>query len=370
VLRPRLVPAVALVVVLAGCGGAPFGGSTTPSPETGAPTTTAPPFPPGASGGGVDVIELLGAHAAALSGTDHRYRLVRTVNRTGTPIPPVNRTVHAGVVDGEARALVRATGPAYPQAPVERWRTDVLTVDRALDDRGWTYDVSYGGLADMPVVTDRTALSAALSGAEWAYVGRTDDGLLRYEAAFAPDDGVSDPEGTFVVDTDGVVRSLAVEYVRTLPGGGQVAVGVEYELERSVGPPSPPDWLDEVPRLVPRRSGETAVAVVNRGGGTVPAGTNLSAGARAGPDGPGVLRPGLRDDGLRLPVELAPGERVYLSVANGTDGPRLQVTADPPSGDLVNLSSATVAIRRVGEVRLRLVVPSANATLVAGRAAG
>jgi len=362
--RPRTALVVALAVVLAGCGALPVGG-----PEPATPSATAGPrFPAGASAAGVDAAALLDGHAAALDGTDHRYRLRRSVDRDRASVV-VNRTVHVGTVDGERRVLVRATGPTFPRAPVERWETATLTVERPLDERGWTYGVTYGDVVDPPVAGVRTVLTPALADVEWAYTGATADGLLAYEATFATAGNVSDPDGRLLVAPDGTVRSLRATYRRDRPDGTTTTVTVRYDLDRSVGPPAGPDWLAEVPRVRLERAGDDAVAVVNTGEVTVPAGTALAVAIRSDRTGNPTLRAGLQNDSLALPEALAPGERAYVSVVNGSAGPRLRVTADRPTGPLVTVSSGVVSLRRVGTVRFGVVLPPANAS-AAGRAGG
>jgi hypothetical protein len=355
--RPRLVPAVALLVVLAGCGTAPTGTPTDAAPERPDPTATptpGPSFPAGLSADGVeDADALLDAHAAELNGTTHLSELVRTSNAT-TRVLPVNRSVYAGVVDGERRTLTRATGTAYPGAPVERWETPNVSARRALDDRP-LYEVYRGGEVLPAVLTgDRAVLAPVLTDATWRYDGREPSNtstLLRYEAT-----GASGPlrsvEATLLVAPDGAIHGLEASYVRAT-ADGDVAVEVRYDLTRAVAPPPTPDWVTDAPHLTAERAGSDAVAFTNAGDATLPAGTNLSV-ALAG-EVRAVDRNG------SLPVDLAPGETVYVSVVDGAE-PTVQVTADRPDGpDLLNLTGSYVTVQRVGEVRVLVgVVPAGD----------
>lgn len=256
---------VAAVVVLAGCSAVPFGAddraaaptdTVTPVPLTdgATPTATVPPeFPPGVNGSGtVDAVALSVAHAEFLrnrtytwsvrydrgerrftSGEFLRRVVVGEDNYTVSQTEPdqeSNVSLYVNESGGFLRTvqgndtryeLLAAPGDpdeyAFATESIRRFLAVPVTVS-TVERRGRTYFRLYGAGGEVPdaVTTARATIS-------------------NYSV-------------TAYVTSEGFVRSLAVDYDRTVDGQ-QSSVRFRYDYSRvGESAPSSPEWTGSVPR--------------------------------------------------------------------------------------------------------------------------
>lgn len=282
----RALPAVALalLLVVAGCGTP--GGTGTPTGTTDAPTatdtatSTATPTAGNGSAASIPGIEdgeltdagaLARAHQRALVNDSFETRLV--VNATervptgGNNTAVVNTSTlqqvvaEAGARPYQYRLRNRALGTQF-----DVWANDSVQVTRAMQD-GSVYQYQFGDPQSPASVTGSTLVRSYLSLGEYTVVNRTtSEGttLVTLRADdLAPEEtdglfvrrseNVSNYASTVVVDGEGRVRSLDVRATYTVDGeaGG---VDVSYDVVRLGGVATQrPDW---VATALDRRAGQ------------------------------------------------------------------------------------------------------------------
>ena len=368
----RLVPVVALLVLLSGCGGAPAGNAdattslaettTTESTSTTVTSTTttdgtAPSvsFPAGTSEDGIhDPAALMDAHRDSLAGTSFGYDYTRSVNRTDGGVLPHDQTFRVASEDGtEINYMVKRE--TAPMAPVEVYAEGPVLFRRHLEaDPPYQYGFDRVEAQDAdpklgfsgPTGTLRQILAAG----NWTYVDATsEDGAqyLRFTADRSDDDQFVDFQATVSITTDGTISHLEASYVRADPGTN-VAVTVSHRTTTPVERPPKPDWVSAIPRVAVTTTGDGPVfEVAHEGGGRVAAGTNVSA-----------LLVGnetrIVDRNLTMPTEMGPGESVYIYPVAGAE-PDLAIASEPPaSEDVLAVSQARFTLVSIDDVRMGL----------------
>lgn len=368
----RLVPVLALLVLLSGCGGAPAGdvdgtttsptGTTTIEPTTTAVTTTTKTdetgpsvsFPAGtAEEGIVDVGALMDAHRDSLSGESFGYDYTRSVNRSDTALLPHNQTFRVAYEDDtEINYMVKRE--TAPNAPVEVYAEGPVLFRQYLDENPayrYGYDRVDDGDADPrlgfsgPTGTIRHLLVAGT----WTYVESTsEDGeqYLHFAAGESPDERLADFHATVSITTDGTISHLEASYVRAGPEPN-VSVTVSYRTMTPVEPPQKPDWIAAIPQVSVTSSGDGSVfALAHDGGDPVPAGTNVSA-SLVGEDTRIV------DRNLTIPTAMEQGDSVYIYPVEAGEEPRLEISSEPPaSEDVLAVSKARFTLNSIDDVRM------------------
>ncbi|PSP75311.1 hypothetical protein BRC81_16075 [Halobacteriales archaeon QS_1_68_20] len=253
--------ALALAVVLAGCGGSGQQDPGTESTPGDTPTATATPtpqpfqsMPPGVSEQGVtDREALLDAHASALDGTsvtvDVDFRL--TVDGDGQ-----NVALRGKVTPDDDRGWMQVetddgVGTYYTESGTT-YRT--VTIDGETS-HGTTDQVS--AIPDSPRFGADSRARDALWNANWTFDGivqRDGEHLLRYEATNVtlPSEVDVDREsagattsGTLLVDENGVIRHVEVSAtVETDQRTVEYGVTVSFSAVGSTTIEAP-DWLDQ-----------------------------------------------------------------------------------------------------------------------------
>lgn len=364
-IRPSVL-VVVLVMVLAGCGGtggtgtAPGDGTPTPtgthvdSPETASP-------PAGATFTAIEnVSALIDAHVAELQGVDHRVEVSLLANRSEALREPLNATVHYG--ENATYVDQRANASRYGVLPHESYREGSTLFEKREDGQDRYYyrhdtrpDAIFWTAAPRPL----TALRGFLARGNFEYV-ETIEGPehLRFEANSSGEGDVRQFEGSVRVSLDGVVHAAEGSYVVDRDGEQPYRVEFSYDLQLDVGPPEQPAWIEEVPQpVVERTANGTVLALENRGGTAIEAGTEFGV-ILSDPDDPIA-------GNVTLPERLGPGETVYVYAVRTGDGREIRIAAEPPdeSGDLVDLRDRVVRVGHDSDrLRLQVALPAENET--------
>lgn len=365
--RPVLV--LAVLVLVAACLGPTTVGTPTDGPPGATATPTAKPtpvdadLPPGVDRTGVaDADRLLAAHEAALNRTSaHRVHATRrVVLASGETTRPMNRTVYRWSTRSSDVVRLREAANVAG-GPYELVARGPAVVQRnAAPGSGPRYEYRYAATGDgLVAVTDpdaRTVVPAAagpsllleyaLSGGDFRVTNATERTVTLTATGPAPDTEHAGYSATLEVTAAGLVRHLE----GTLTEADGTRVSFSYEAAVDVRPPPIPAWTGEVPQLVPVRTPDGRLVVVeNRGGPALPAGTRLSVGL-AGPD------TDVRDE-VVLPERLEPpgngsADASYLYAVRTSSGVDVRVAAEPEQTlnvSKVNLLGRTVVITHRGE---------------------
>jgi len=352
--RPFAVVACVVLVAVAGCAGAPWGGpstdvSTAASGDGTAGTPTAggqgststtgdSEFPAAETpswlrADGVNATRLAAAHAATLEGTSYRVETVQ--NASGLYELSVRRTVR--VDDGRLSAVERSAAGGDGERTRTFANDSWVVRERANATRTVYSDHRVGDGDAVARLDGRERIREYVAFGDFAFERVLDDGaaadadggtLLEYRATAASaageDAGVVDYDGRLVVSTDGRVRSLSVTATQASEFGN-VTTTYAFALE-AVGGVSVarPDWLatardraTTVNATYAYRDG--VVAVEHRGPDAVPAGTRV------------VVRAA---DGVRVGTLAEPFERgETLHVAPEGDRGLALATGDVPATD-------------------------------------
>lgn len=366
----RLSALVVLMVILAGCGG-----GTGTTPDDGTPTVTPtgthedPPAtaspPAGTSEDGIENASvLIDAHVEQLQGVDHRVEASRLANRSDALRQPLNATVHYGedVTYFEQRANATKDGIV----PHESFLKGSTLFRKNQDPNGseeyyYRHDPRPDAIFHLGWSEPLPMLQQMLTLGNFEYVDReTVDGttMLRFEADGATDENVREFEGTALVSLDGVVHVAEGSYVVDTDHDQPYEVEFSYELDRDVGPPEEPSWVESVPQpVVERTANGTVLALENRGETAIEAGTEFGV-ILSEPDDP------ISGD-VTLPDRLGPGETVYVYAIRTEDGAEVRIATERPAetGDLVDLRDRTAEIGHDSDrIRFQAVIPPENAT--------
>lgn len=252
--RPAVVGALALLVLLAGCGGAVSSGDATTATDT---TTT--PLPPGVNETGVVPQDLANAHGSSLSGTAYEVNYTtRVTYANGTVYAAISRSGSVAASD-HYTATVEQRGAWTPVGvgPRVAYYADGDTTRRLIVGWDGSESVSPPREASAVVVerlglVDDDRLYQLLVSAESVEVSPApaNDGptVIRLAGAqpIAPS-YVSDPgsaNATLRVNADGVVTELTVTYGATVDGERvRVQTTVRYDAlgEATV---ERPEWAE------------------------------------------------------------------------------------------------------------------------------
>jgi len=291
-MRPRAVLGVVCLLVLAGCGVGPFGDlpAGDPGGTGGGETSTVTPaplpeeareYPPGVSRRGVvDAERLAGAHDAAIDDASYTVRSNRTVAYANGSL---RSSLVVEVALARNRTFLATAATAGPEAPVflgvpparatfwsngsvyvRRFTAGEETTYNRFDPGGgtagtwryWTRTVPFGGRANRP----ESFYAETFAAVPTRVVGRTTAGnasLIRLagEGTRGAVEGTPlDGGGTLgpvrnvslraTVDSQGVVRSLRIEYDATAEEGPvRVRWTVRYRAVGNTTAPRPP-WFD------------------------------------------------------------------------------------------------------------------------------
>jgi hypothetical protein len=268
------VVAVALLLVVAGCGGDGTA-STTTEPTTTQPTTeptqpprttiegeTEPPFsaerlPPGvATDGSVDVSRLAAAHAEALAGASFALdlNLTRTVAVNGSTrrVAASQRTL----TDGDGEFLLRFENPQVGIGQTT-WGNDSTAVSRVTAQGSTSYRPADPALVRENLSARPFVDQFLAAGAYSVAVAGEDRVLLtadapRTDAADRIGGSVSAVdayEGRAVVDRQGRIRHLSVNADVSLANGGSATLDVSIGLS-GLGSTDVerPEWVAEALR--------------------------------------------------------------------------------------------------------------------------
>ncbi len=369
-----LVSIVALLVLLSGCGGAPAGNgdatttsvtdTTTPESTTTAVTSTTTPsdtgpsvsFPAGTSEAGiVDASALMDADRDSLSGQSFGYDYTKSVNRTDGGVLPHDQTFRVAYEDGtEINYMVKRE--TAPNAPVEVYAEGPVLFRRHLEENPayrYGFDRVDDGDADPILLRSGPTgtLQQILAVGNWKYVESTsEDGeqYLHFEAVESEDDQLQDFQATVSITPAGTISDLEASYIRA-GRGPNVAVAVSYRTMTPVERPQEPDWVASIPQVSVTSSGDESVfEVTHDGGGTVPAGTNLSA-LLVGEETRIV------DRNLTMPTEMGPGDSVYIYPVNSDGEPELEIATEAPATeDVLAVSQARFTLVSIDDVRMNL----------------
>lgn len=374
----RLVPAVALLVVLAGCAGLPGGGPATTATTTDAPdgttespggttgTTTTPTtstvsatpdFPAGLGADGVtDAEQALGTHRETLLGSSFGYEFTRSVNRTGAGVLPLNQTFRVGY-EGDTEINYMEKYGTAPNAPAVVYAEGALLFRQYRSNEPayrYGFERAADGDADpaLGFSGPSETLVGLLAAGDWEYVGQREvDGttVLDFEASGSSDDAYRDFTGGVAVTTEGTIRELSASYVRAVPGAKPIQVSVNYAVEPGIEAPAEPAWVASIPQLAVE-AGDTpgVVELRNEGGATLEAGTTASAFLVG--NSTRVI-----DRNLTLPTELGPDSTLYVYPVSTGNGTSLEVATDAPAVDEVaSVSEPRFVLEGVDDVRVNL----------------
>jgi len=357
---------LAAAVVLAGCGGNGGGTSTTFAPNGSATTaadagTTADPgerladreLPAGLAASGVEnATALVESHEAALaeSGAKSTFS-VELRSSAGNQTSVVTQTRGA---DGTALLDQRVETRLGTQR-VDLYANATTTFQRTNSSRGVGYSVLDRG-AYLERTENTRQLPVYLQGSNFSVAGveERDGGTfvtLRSEtvsnrsALGLPDSTtVENFTGTVVVDLDGRIHSVALEY-ELVSGGTTVDQTVRYDLE-TVGVESVdrPDWTETATEQaiaadLTIAADDGAVRITNEGGDPIPAESQVAVAASDGSDAFAAT----------FESELAPGETATV-YRNETSSPRgTVVVGDAPDGVGTGIDGSVQVTVRSGD---------------------
>jgi len=372
----RLVPAVVLLVVLAGCAGLPGGGPATTATTTDAPegtteptagsttattatttVTASPEFPAGLSADGVtDAGTVLDTHRATLLGSSFGYGFTRSVNRSGAGVLPLNQTFRVGY-EGDTEITYMEKYGTAPNAPAVVYAEGALLFRQyRSDDPAYRYGFERAADGDADPALGFSgpseSLRSLLAAGDWAYAGQHEvDGttVLQFQAAGSSDDAYRDFAGTAMISVNGTITDLAATYVRAESAAAPVQVTVTYAVQQGVGAPAEPAWVASIPQLSVR-AGETPAVVElrNEGGATVEAGTTASA-FLVGNSTRVIER------NLTLPTELGPDSSLYVYPVSSGNRTSLEVATEPPAADdVASVAEPRFVLEGVDDVRVDL----------------
>lgn len=382
--------AVALLVVLAGCGGAPATETTVDdSDETTATTdadddelqrVTVPSdlvAPGGDQRGITDAQTLLQAHLGELE--EMRYRSTVTHAKLYT----------AGNFDAEGESTYEITAGngtfTTNRESVENGTTtveDVYSTDQATfvrSDNGTATDYRYGnGPVPMrlqqyarpshpsasllfvytEVSTGMQATGFATKNGEqvvrYEATGATSDKLTRYGGVLgAPNGTVEDLSLTMYVDTDGVVHEATGEMTISRQDGETRERALRFELSAlGEADPAKPSWTSEVPQLDGSLNADNDLLAVENVGNETLTEYDVTLSDSV------IVQRGNVTAESSVNSSLAPGETVYMYVTGSGDETVLHVSATRPDvpGDARTLTGN-------GRAFLYLGAPSATIDL-------
>lgn len=342
---------VALLLVVAGCGGTtaptdtatPSGTATTTGSPSETPTETRSEgqYPPGVDDDGdlADVTALLDAHEAETADRTVGYsyqwsgpassaerRYVRRAN--GTAYRSVfNRTIGEDSVSEEfywsdGRGYSRFRFDNQTRYAVVQNTTELVTA--------WTHATGGGG--------PRAVLQVILSAGNYSVDGTVErDGrtFVRLTAT-EPDSSVDHSteyyDGTVLVTPAGVVYSVDATYGDEAGSGVTERATMSLELTTDVEWAGTPAWIDELPRLAIStvEDGRT-LAIQNTGGTALPANvTFVVAVADVAVDRP--FEQGVTGT-VATTGPLAPGDIRYVTVDGEASSPTFTLHDDPTQGE-------------------------------------
>jgi hypothetical protein len=381
---------IALLVVLAGCGGLGASGTASPSPDAGSPATTDTPsptpsptatdaggstdgsgptdagdYPPGVGADGVtNVSALVSAHRAALADVAYVYRSNRTLDSPALPGVEgiVNYRVRAGPAKTPGYLYYNQSGRLTQDRIVEFWQNDSQSLARVVTAAGDGTDrVRYAAEPEprRPGRYELPALLPSLLRGSYAVETADRDGVvLRAEGPGSlASQNFSRLEGTVSVDARGRIRSADLRGTIDDPSGN-LSLDIDYRLGLvdEVDPPHP-TWsrfaVVAPPAVSATPEDPGVVRVENTGDVAFPNGTRLVRIVDGRPTGVVVL-----------PEPLAPGETVYLyRPADG--GPVSASPSQPPATDIEPFRRAgSVGFTDPrGEVLLQVSVTSGSASV-------
>lgn len=341
--RTVAVCGVALLLVLSGCGGLlGDGGGSGP----GTPTLTDPArqvddgdLPPGLNttvrGNATTVVledasALLAAHETAVAENGARTRTVTNTSIAGAGNATVTTTRGADGTFGLEYTTTFQRGTIgldlYSNGSVTHQRQSAGTVtvySRFLTGFYRTRLNSTSSLRQYVAIGD-FELTAVESDGERLTL--TAEGLGNYSDPALPDPAnVSSYEAEFVVDGDGLIRSLTAELVVNA-SGREITSSVEYALETaSVDSVEEPAWTAtaveraSLARLSFAVEGDT-IAITHEGGDTVPQGSTVGVAATS---------QGATSFSVQLDEDLEPGETAYVYRAEGESTGSVSVGSEP-----------------------------------------
>jgi hypothetical protein len=288
--QPTVTVVVALVVVLAGCGGASSGSGEvrtvnpaleeTPSP-TATPTPT-PEFPDGASPEGVDAFALAAAHAEAIAERNVTVRRVWTIRDASGQL--LRRTTLTATLVGDALSLSYGReGPVpglldSPGANRSVWSNGSVTAVRVSQPDQASYRYSAGSVGEtyLNLAHGRSAVYGSLAGRNLTLSRTVRTGDATIHVYRASDRRATDGSGDEIrnvslvvrVTDEGLVRSIESRYV-TRRIGQNLTVTMRLTVRPTDAQSIPrPEWVD-VARNRSRPVGKASGHPPTRDGGPI-----------------------------------------------------------------------------------------------------
>jgi hypothetical protein len=257
----RAAALLAVLVVLAGCGGTSAGGRTTTSPgtSTGAPVPTDAAWgavAPSVDEGGVfDAVGLASSHRSVLEGESPRVRRTLEVTSPNGTVRRWDETVVFGPDRGRTHTVRRADGVAR-----ERWTNGSHVAERVVEDETVAFRSVRRSNGFDRVTVERVyerSLPGLFASLERARVerGGEHDGLQRYRVTgrsgplFEADTPMGlDPERgalRIVVDERGFVPEYALAYEAVTWDGTNATVFERVEhADVGTSEAARPPWVD------------------------------------------------------------------------------------------------------------------------------
>lgn len=283
------------------------------------------------------------------------YRVDWTVrtNASGSHVPEeVDETIWVG--DGAETQLRTMRAGLSPENYTQIYATERRWYGTNLHARGVEYAYRYDE-AGVDIVAPPDPITGSVSpmlepGA-FDYDGtatRNGATVYRYVASESNDDSatpVAEYDATALVSEDGVVVAATGSYVHAQ---SKQRVEFSWDLERDVGAPERPDWVEQLPTLALSQSDDGRVAVLeHEGGAPLSGGTTLVTTAVV--DGESVR--GTVD----VAEPLARGERRYVYAVETEDGYEFRSSSERPNGDAaVALADGSVSMVKVESPSLSL----------------